>query len=108
MFTDTVQDSWNKPVHPVCPLQRISIKLKRLTRALQSMGQKQIGHVKSQLHMAREIMHRLEIAQDSRVLPTKKNGSEGRSRDVACTWLHLREQWPGSGLAFSHSVPQGW
>jgi hypothetical protein len=72
MFTDTVQDSWNKPVHPVCPLQRISIKLKRLTWALQSMGKKQIGHVKSQLGMAREIMHRLKIAQDSRVLSNQE------------------------------------
>jgi hypothetical protein len=72
MFMDTVQSSWNEHVHLSCPVQRISIKLKRLARPLQSMGQKQIGHLKSQLDMAREILHKLEIAQDTRPLTDKE------------------------------------
>jgi hypothetical protein len=36
------------------------------------MGQKQIGHLKSQLDMAREILHKLEIAQDTRPLTDKE------------------------------------
>ena len=35
-FLDTVKNSWDVPVRNACPLERISIKLKRLTRALQS------------------------------------------------------------------------
>ncbi|KAJ1262446.1 hypothetical protein BS78_09G108200 [Paspalum vaginatum] len=65
-FQDTITNSWNKPVHTVCPLERISIKLKRLTRALQSWSYSQVGNVKNQLAVAREVLHRLEIAQDSR------------------------------------------
>lgn len=50
------------------PLERISIKLKRLTRALQSWSAKKVGHIKSQLALAREVLHRLEVAQDMRLL----------------------------------------
>jgi hypothetical protein len=50
------------------PLECISIKLKRLTRALQSWSSKKVGHVKTQLALAREVLHRLEMAQDRRLL----------------------------------------
>lgn len=49
-------------------MELISMKLKRLTRVLQSWGQKQVAHIKAQLGVAREILHRFEIAQDSRIL----------------------------------------
>ena len=51
-FLETVQHSWDEPVQPCCPLKRISIKLKRLTRALQSWSQKQMGNIKEQLALA--------------------------------------------------------
>ena len=37
-------------------------------RGLQSWSQKQIGHINTQLGLAREILHQLEIAQDHRNL----------------------------------------
>jgi hypothetical protein len=37
-------------------------------RALQSWNSKQLGHVKTQLALAREVLHRLEIAQDNQLL----------------------------------------
>lgn len=49
-------------------IARISLKLKRLTRALQSWSQKQIVNINSQLALAQEIVHRLEIAHDHRAL----------------------------------------
>jgi hypothetical protein len=49
-------------------LGRMALKLKRLAKALQSWSHKRIGNVKSQLSLAREILHRLEIAQDNRLL----------------------------------------
>lgn len=67
-FMETVQQSWDAPVQPSSPLERISIKLKRLNRALQSWSDKRVGHVKTQLALAREILHRLEMAQDNRAL----------------------------------------
>jgi hypothetical protein len=67
-FFDTVKNSWDEPVGIMGPLERISFKLKRLTRALQSWSAKRVGHIRSQLALAREVLHRLEVAQDSRQL----------------------------------------
>jgi hypothetical protein len=67
-FFDTVKISWDEPVGIIGPLERISFKLKRLTRALQSWSAKRVGHIKSQLALAREVLHRLEVAQDNRQL----------------------------------------
>ena len=39
-----------------------------MLKALQSWSQKKIGHIKTQLALAKEITHQLEIAQDSRPL----------------------------------------
>lgn len=67
-----VEASWNEPIVASCPMERISKKFKRLTRALQPRGQKQVGHIKTQLGLAREILHRLEIAQDLRALTAEE------------------------------------
>jgi hypothetical protein len=84
-FLETVANSWNESVVAVCPMERISIKLKRLARALQSKGQKQVGHVKSQLGIARKILHKLEIAQDSRQISV----GEGLRREAKKSCLVL-------------------
>ena len=72
-FHETVAQSWEQPVSASCPMEQIAMKLKRLTKALQSWSQKQVGHVKTQLGLAREILHRLEIAQDSRTLTPEED-----------------------------------
>ena len=76
-FQETFQQSWDEQVPCCCPLERISIKLKRLTRALQSWSQKQVGNIKSKLALARDILHRLEIAQDHRQLSQDENWLKG-------------------------------
>ena len=43
-------------------------KFTTLVRKLQSWNPKKVGHVNSQLALAREVLHQLEIAQDSREL----------------------------------------
>jgi hypothetical protein len=48
-------------------------KLKGLTRDLQSWGQQKTRHVRRQLQSAREIVHQLEIAQDSRLLSPQES-----------------------------------
>jgi len=72
-FHETVAQSWEQPVSASCPMEQIAMKLKRLTKALQYWSKKQVGHVKTQLGLAREILHRLEIAQDSRALTPEED-----------------------------------
>jgi hypothetical protein len=65
---EKVEESWVQPVGSYCPLQRFAVKLKRLSKHLQSWSQRSVGNVKNQLLAAKEIMHQLEIAGDSRAL----------------------------------------
>jgi hypothetical protein len=71
-FLEEVAASWDQSVRSSCPLERVSMKLKRLARRLQSWGHKAVGNVNSQLGLAREVLHRLEVAQDSRLLSTEE------------------------------------
>lgn len=50
------------------PLECFATKLGRLTKGLQSWGQCKVGNIKQQLAMAKDVVHRLEIAQDTRQL----------------------------------------
>ena len=45
-----------------CPLD---LKLEAVTKGLQSWSDRNVGHINSQLALAREILHQFEIAQDS-------------------------------------------
>lgn len=47
---------------------RLSKKFRAVAKSLQSWSHKKVGHVNSQLSLAREILHMLEIAQDNRNL----------------------------------------
>ena len=49
-------------------METLSLKFKAAAKGLQSWSDKKVGNFKSQLEMAREIIHRLEIARDSRQL----------------------------------------
>lgn len=44
------------------------MKLQGAAKSLQAWSEKQVEHVRSQLALAKEILHMLEIAQDGRVL----------------------------------------
>jgi exonuclease III len=71
-FLEEVKSSWDQPSEAACPLQRLAYKYKRLARDLQSWSQRKTGHIKRQLQTAREIVHQLEIAQDSRLLSSQE------------------------------------
>lgn len=86
-FLEEVSCSWNQPVQATCPLQHLADKLGRLARDLQSWSERRVGHIKQQLNMAKEVLHRLEIAQDSRALSLQEE------------WLRRRLKRHALGLA---------
>ena len=67
-FHEVVGQAWGSVEARACPLETLSLKFKCLTRALQNWSKKCIGNIGAQLGIAREIIHQLEIAQDSRQL----------------------------------------
>ena len=72
-FHEVVQEAWVSSGGSSCPFLTLEMKLKATARALQRWSDKRIGHVASQLELAREILHQLEIAQDIRpLIPAEK------------------------------------
>jgi len=67
-FQDAVASAWASEPASHCPFDTLARKFRATVRSLQSWSQKKIGHVNSQLALAREVLHQLEIAQDSRGL----------------------------------------
>ena len=51
-----------------CPFKTVELKLKETAKRLQAWSEKKVGHVHSQLALTKEVLHRLEMAQDIRVL----------------------------------------
>jgi chromosome segregation ATPase len=55
-----------------CPFATLDVKIKSITKGLQSWSDKNVGHINFQLALAREILHRLEIANDKRNLSERE------------------------------------
>lgn len=67
-FIEAVQLNWDAPVQSNCAVEHLFLKLQHLSRDLQKWAQRKVGNIKLQLEMAKEILHCLEIARDSREL----------------------------------------
>jgi hypothetical protein len=67
-FHDIVRDAWDSVGTANCPFLTLHYKLKKTARRLQAWSDRQVGHIRSQLALAKEISHKLEFAQDERVL----------------------------------------
>jgi len=67
-FQETVEAAWNSVPATPCPFITLAKKFQATVKSLQSWSHKKFGHVNSQLELAREILHQLEIAQDIRPL----------------------------------------
>ena len=71
-FQEAVEIAWVSEPASSCPFDTLSRKFRATVRGLQSWSQKKVGHINSQLGMAREIIHQLEIAQDGRPLSNQE------------------------------------
>jgi hypothetical protein len=67
-FLEAVQQAWNSIQQNHCPFLTLDNKFKATARGLQAWSDKKVGHVESQLTLAREILYQFEIAQDLRLL----------------------------------------
>ena len=67
-FHEVVHYAWNSVPVGHCPFSTFDLKLKGTAKALQGWSSKKVGHIETQLHLARDLIHQLEIAQDGRIL----------------------------------------
>lgn len=63
-FQEAVTAAWTSVQVGTCSFLTLNQKLKAVARGLQSWSDKHVGHVNSQLSLAREVLHQLEITQD--------------------------------------------
>lgn len=63
-YLDTVREAWSCRSSFRDPLKRLDFLLKKTARALQSWGQIKVGNIKLQLSIAKEVVFRLDKAQD--------------------------------------------
>jgi exonuclease III len=68
VFQEAVSSAWTAVPAGACPSLTLSAKLKATARGLKGWSEKKVGHVASQLELAKELLHQLEVAQDSRTL----------------------------------------
>jgi hypothetical protein len=66
-FHEAVEEAWHSVQPGPCPLLTLQPKFRAAAKGLQAWSDKMVGH-ESQLGLAREILHQLEIAQDGRTL----------------------------------------
>lgn len=67
-FLDVVKEAWHCPLVDVDPFQRLDWLLRNTSRELQRWSGRFVGSVRLQLAIAKEVVHRLEMAQDHRDL----------------------------------------
>jgi hypothetical protein len=101
-FQEVVENSWIETIAASFPLERISIKLQCLTRYVQSWSQKEVGHVKFQLGIARGILHRLEIAQDHQQLSSDEEWLHCIVKRHCLVMLYLGRTIPRLSSHISH------
>lgn len=89
-FYEVVHQAWTAAGTAGLPLQQLVEKFRATSRALQSWSQKRIGNVKEQLELARELLHRLSTAQESRSLTEDEDRLRQllRHRSLALASLH--------------------
>jgi hypothetical protein len=66
-FQETVQAAWDEPAfgNPITVLDR---KLRTLSRRLKSWSDKRVGNIRLQIEWAKELIFRLDVAQEDRQL----------------------------------------
>lgn len=67
-FLGVVESAWTSISSSSCPFVSLSRKFGATVKRLQSWSQKRVGHIISQLGLACEISHQLEITHDNRPL----------------------------------------
>jgi hypothetical protein len=71
---DEVEALWGRESLAVNPMVNLDRKFRMLARGLQRWSQRKVGSIRDQLLMANEIILRLDVAQESRLLSPDEQG----------------------------------
>jgi hypothetical protein len=71
-YLEAVAEGWRASLHNADPFRNLDYKLRNTAKALKSWSQKHVGSIRLQLAVARELIFKLEQAQDYRALSTEE------------------------------------
>jgi hypothetical protein len=113
-YLDVVKRAWHCPLRDTNPCCRLDWLLQNTARMLKSWSDKHIGNVRMQLEVAKEVVHRLEMARDRRTLAAHEESLRQRlklkslspsSLQRSITHQESRLLWPSEGDAFTSMLP---
>ena len=73
-FKDTVSVAWNKHIQATDPIRRFHTKLSRTAKALKQWQRQSVGDIRKQLAVGKEIILRLDLAEEARPLSEEERG----------------------------------
>jgi hypothetical protein len=85
-FKETVTESWNKETLAIDPIRRVHIKLSRTAKALRKWQRLCIGDIRRQIVTAKEIILRLDQAEEVRALSDEERDLR---RQIKSSYLGL-------------------
>jgi hypothetical protein len=90
-YIDVVLEAWKRPANVHDPMVCLDLMLRSLVCHLQRWSSARIGEIKAQLLMARELVMRLDSAQEQRQLSEAKNELRKRLK-IRCLGLSSLER----------------
>ena len=90
-FQEAVQNAWSQPTSHTEPFHRLGHKLFLTARALHTWSKNIISDARLKLHMAQEVVHRFDIAQESRRLSDAKFSLRARLKKQILGWAAIEK-----------------
>jgi hypothetical protein len=95
---EVIAAAWSSTLLHADLFRILDYKLRNVARALRSWSDKKIGSVRLQLALAKEVILRLEVAQESRTLTSQESvlRKSLKMRVLGLAWPPYCARWPGS------------
>jgi hypothetical protein len=86
---DVVKEAWNKPLLATDAIRRLHIKLARTAKALKQWKKNNIGNIKMQLAIIKDVIWQLDQAQEGRNLSHSEYAFRDRLKEIYLGLLAL-------------------
>jgi hypothetical protein len=90
-FQEVVKEAWEKPIQATDSIRRLHIKLTRMAKALNNWEKNNVGNIKMQLTIIKEVIWQLDRAQERHDLSKLKVEFRARIKEIYLGLLALEK-----------------
>jgi hypothetical protein len=90
-FQEVVKEAWEKPIQAMDSIRRLHIKLSRSAKALKKWEKSNVGNIKLQLSIIKEVIWQLDRAQERRDLSQLEVNFRTRIKEIYLGLLALEK-----------------